>query len=159
MNMRRKDQEIEDRALIDWIINQAPVCHLGLCRDNQPYVIPISFGYDGSNIYLHTADEGLKLDFIEANNRVCFQMEHDVQIISDENSACKWSQSFYSVIGFGAIHEVTGMAEKMQALNQVMKHYSGREWEFTAASFKKLKVWAINIEQLSGKKSKDKPGL
>jgi len=157
--MRRKEKEIQDRDLIDQVINRAQVCHLGMCRDNQPYVIPISFGYDGSSIYLHTTDEGMKLEYFAANNQVCFQMDYDVQIVSDETSPCKWSQSFYSVIGFGAIREVTVLSEKMAALNQVMKHYSGREWEFTEQSFRKLKVWAIKIEQVSGKKSKDKISL
>jgi uncharacterized protein len=154
--MRRKDKEVQDRSLIDQVINQAQVCRLGLCKDNQPYVIPISFGYDGASIYLHTADEGMKLDYIAANNQVCFEMEHDVKTISDDSSACKWSVSFYSVIGFGTIHEVNSLPEKINALNQVMKHYSGREWTFSESSFKSLKVWEIKIDQISGKKSKDK---
>ena len=157
--MRRKDKEIQDRNLIDQVIDRAQICRLGLCKDNQPYVIPISFGYDGVSIYLHTAREGMKLDYISANNRVCFEMEYDVKTISDETNSCEWSQSFYSVIGFGAIHQVTGLEGKTRALNHIMKHYSGREWDFNERSFDKIKVWEIKISQISGKKSKDKADL
>ena len=154
--MRRKDKEIEDRALIDQVIDHAQVCRLGLCKDNQPYVVPISFGYDGSQIYFHTADEGLKLQYLAANPHVCFEMEYDVKTITDETSACKWSQSFYSIIGFGQVHEITALPQKIEALNHLMKHYSGRDWEFGERSFNKIKIWAITIDQVTGKKSKDK---
>jgi uncharacterized protein len=157
--MRRKDKEVQDRSLIDQVIARAQVCRLALCKDNQPYVVPVSFGYDSTHIYFHTADEGMKLDYLAANNRVCFEMEHDVQLVADESSACKWSQSFYSVIGFGTVHEITELPQKMDALNHIMKHYSGREWDFGDHAFKKLKVWLITIDQISGKKSKDKKDL
>ena len=157
--MRRKDKEVRDRTLIDQVIARAQVCRLGLCKDNQPYIVPLSYGYDGNLIYFHTASEGMKLDFLAANNRVCFEMEHDVRIVRDESSACKWSQSFYSVIGFGTIHEITDLPQKIAALNQLMKHYSGREWNFDETSFIKIKIWAITIDQISGKKTKDKDDL
>jgi nitroimidazol reductase NimA-like FMN-containing flavoprotein (pyridoxamine 5'-phosphate oxidase superfamily) len=154
--MRRKDKEIQDRTLIDLVMAKALVCRLGLCKDNQPYIVPVSFGYDGIHIYFHTADEGMKLDYLAANNRVCFEMEHDVKVVSDETSACKWSQSFYSVIGFGNVHEITDLPQKLAGLNLLMKHYSGREWDFGDHPFNKLKIWSITIDQITGKKSKDK---
>jgi nitroimidazol reductase NimA-like FMN-containing flavoprotein (pyridoxamine 5'-phosphate oxidase superfamily) len=27
---------------------------LGLAKDNSPYIVPVSFGYDGDAIYFHT---------------------------------------------------------------------------------------------------------
>lgn len=155
--MRRTDKEINDRQLIDWIIENAQVCHLGLCWDGQPYVVPISFGYDGDHLYLHTAPEGTKIDFWTSNPNVCFEMEHDLHLIPHDHQACSWGQSFYSVIGFGVIEEVTGLEQKAFALNQIMHHYSGRDWELPAVSLAQTRVWQIAIKQISGKKSKDKP--
>jgi nitroimidazol reductase NimA-like FMN-containing flavoprotein (pyridoxamine 5'-phosphate oxidase superfamily) len=45
--MRRKQQEITDKSLIREIMEQAKVLRLGLCKDNKPYVVPLSFGFDG----------------------------------------------------------------------------------------------------------------
>jgi len=50
--------------VIDEIIDKADVLHLAMADGNVPYVVPLSFGYDGCNIYFHCAKEGLKLDFI-----------------------------------------------------------------------------------------------
>jgi nitroimidazol reductase NimA-like FMN-containing flavoprotein (pyridoxamine 5'-phosphate oxidase superfamily) len=154
--MRRTDKEITDPTLLSLIVTQAQVCHLGLAKDNIPYVLPVSFGYDGTAIYFHTAKEGRKIDFMTANERVCFEFEHGVQLVRDDTNPCKWTFSFQSVIGYGTVHELTGLSEKRDGLNQMMKHYSGREWPFTREDLETIRVWRIEIESLTGKQSKDK---
>jgi nitroimidazol reductase NimA-like FMN-containing flavoprotein (pyridoxamine 5'-phosphate oxidase superfamily) len=149
--MRRTDREIQSRESIDQIIAGAGVCRLGLCKGDHPYVVPVSFGYDRTSIYFHTASEGMKIDYMTANNQVCFEMEQDVKIIRDEELACKWGQSFSSVIGFGTVHEITDVQRKTTALNQIMRHYSGKEWEFDAELFSQIRLWCISIEQVTGK--------
>ena len=49
--MRRKDKEIHDRSLMEYIMEKAQVCRLGLCKDNMPYIVPVAFGYDGTSIF------------------------------------------------------------------------------------------------------------
>jgi nitroimidazol reductase NimA-like FMN-containing flavoprotein (pyridoxamine 5'-phosphate oxidase superfamily) len=154
--MRRKDKEIQRKDLLDQVIAKAQVCRLGLCKNNTPYIVPLSFGYDGTSIYFHTATEGMKLDYIAANNRVCFEFEHEVRVVPDENEACKWSFSFYSVIGFGTVEEIVEPPLKVYALNQIMQHYSGKEWHFDEHLVKKVRLWSISIAQITGKQSKDK---
>ena len=149
--MRRTDREITSRATIDQVIHAAGVCHLGLSDHDHPYIIPISFGYDGSKLYFHTAAEGMKIDYMTANPRVCFEMEQDVRVVGNDQQACKWGQLFTSVIGFGTVHEITDHAGRLAAMNQVMQHYSGRHWEFDPETFAQVRLWCISIEQLTGK--------
>lgn len=149
--MRRKDREIRDRDSINQIIEKAQVCRLGLCQENRPYVVPVSFGYDGTHIYFHSASEGMKIDYMLANDNVCFELEHDVKILRDETNACEWAQSFYSVIGFGTVHEIVDPQRKIHALNQIMKHYSGREWNFDEHNLKRTRLWYIHIDTITGK--------
>jgi len=154
--MLRKDKEITDRTLINKVINNAMFCHIGLSNNNYPYIIPVSFGYDGSNIYFHTAPEGKKLDYIKSNKQACFALEHEVQLVTNNTLACSWSFSFFSVIGFGSVEEITKTEEMDYALNQIMQHYSGKNWSFSESSFAKVRLWRIIIEEVSGKMSKDK---
>ena len=58
--MRRKEKEVTDRSLIDGIIHQADICHLSCSLEDRPYLVPISFGYDGQAVYIHTAPSGRK---------------------------------------------------------------------------------------------------
>jgi nitroimidazol reductase NimA-like FMN-containing flavoprotein (pyridoxamine 5'-phosphate oxidase superfamily) len=78
--MRRKDKEVTDQELISRIIRSCQVCRLGLAKDDAPYIFPVSFGYDGTAIFFHTAREGKKIDYINANSVVCFEFEHGVHL-------------------------------------------------------------------------------
>ena len=154
--MRRTDKEITESVLISQIIEACHVCRLGLANNNIPYVLPVSFGYDGKAIYFHTAKEGRKIVFMAANNRVCFEFEHEVQLVRHDSSPCKWTFSFQSVIGYGTVVELVDVTEKIEGLNHIMRHYSGREWPIVAKDAEDIRVWKIAIESLTGKQSKDK---
>jgi uncharacterized protein len=151
--VRRKEKQITDRKEIDAIIHASPVCRMAMAHGNQPYIVPLSFGYDGNAIYIHTAANGKKIDFIEANPRVCIEFEHQVRVLKDDNRACKWSVAFQSVIGFGTISELCDPDQKKQGLHRIMRHYSDKAWEFNQKAVEKTRVWQINLESLYGKRS------
>jgi nitroimidazol reductase NimA-like FMN-containing flavoprotein (pyridoxamine 5'-phosphate oxidase superfamily) len=151
--MRRKEKQVTNPQEIDAIIYRSEVCRLAMARDNIPYMVPLSFGYDGEAVYLHTAREGRKIDFFEANPQVCFELECGVRILPAEDIACNWSFHYESVIGFGTIAELVDPTEKEYGFNQVMRHYSGKEWSFKEKNLIKARVWKITIQSLSAKKS------
>ena len=151
--MQRKEKEILDRHEIDEIIRACRVCRLGLARDNMPYIVPICFGYDGTSIYFHTAGEGRKIDFMEANESVCFEFEHNVEVLTHETSPCKWSMAFACVIGQGRVEEVSSEEDKIAGLGRIMAHYSDRSWEMTGKMAAGVRVWRISIQTVTGKRS------
>ena len=81
--MRRTDREIITRKEIDSIIDSCDVCRLAFAVQNEPYLVPVSYGYDGEALYFHTAREGQKIDCIGANSRVCFEFERNVKLQTD----------------------------------------------------------------------------
>lgn len=152
--MRRKDKEISSRQEIDQIINQCQVCRIGLAKDNRPYIVPVSFGYDGQVIYFHTAKkEGLKTEYIEANKQVCFEFEHNVDIVTNDNNPCEWSFTFQSIIGFGTVELLESEEDKAEGLLAIMAQYSDERWDFTGISLAAVSVWKISIESITGKQS------
>ena len=151
--MRRKEKEITDRNLIDRIIHQADICHLSCSLDDRPYLIPISFGYDGQAVYIHTAPAGRKIEYFEGNPRVCLAFISRADLISSPDQACEWSFEFASVLAEGEISEITDLDGKSAALNQIMAHYSGREWDLPAKTLSGTRVWKIRLEHLTGKVS------
>jgi nitroimidazol reductase NimA-like FMN-containing flavoprotein (pyridoxamine 5'-phosphate oxidase superfamily) len=155
--MRRRDREITSRDEIDAVIRSAEVCRIAFADHDEPYVVPVSFGYDGEALFIHTAKTGRKLDFIAANNRVCFELEANVAIRAHETEACDWTFEFESVIGYGTIIELTENRDKARGLNQIMLHYSGRAWEIEETEIATTRVWRIDIESLTGKRSAEKP--
>ena len=151
--MRRKEKEIKDRTEIEAIINTSQVCRVAMSKNDQPYLVPLSFGFDGSAVYVHTAREGKKIEFFEANQRVCVEFESHVQIRPDDKQACKWSVAYESVIGDGTLQELTEPRDIQYGLNQIMRHYSGKDWDIDPRAAGKTRVWKIVLVSLSGKRS------
>jgi nitroimidazol reductase NimA-like FMN-containing flavoprotein (pyridoxamine 5'-phosphate oxidase superfamily) len=154
--VRRKDREIQDPELISEIIRNCQVCRLALAKDNVPYLVPVSFSYDGSAVYFHTAREGKKIDYLQANNAVCFEFERGVELVTDAGSPCNWSFLYQSVIGQGRVHELVTVPEKTGAMNRIMAQYSGREWAFSQDRLEGIRVWKIEIASMTGKQSRAK---
>jgi uncharacterized protein len=153
--LRRKDKEITDRGTIDRIIAGCQVVRLGLAKDNVPYIVPLSFGYDGAALYFHTAKTGLKLEYLVANPGVCFEFEQGVSLVPHPSDPCEWTFSYQSVIGSGIVRELVDLAEKHDGLLQVMRQYAPGEWTFSQASVDAIRVWKVEIKSISGKQSKD----
>lgn len=151
--MRRTDREIADRAAIDEIVETCQVCHLGLAVDSEPYVVPVSYGYDGSAVFFHTAKSGKKIDMITASSRVCVQFERDVELVTGDEDACAWTFTFESVIGYGTVIELVEPEVKAHGLNQIMRHYSGRDWEYPGPAFDATRVWRVDLDEVTGKRS------
>ncbi len=151
--MRRSDKEITDLETIHAIVRGCEVCRLGLAVEGEPYVVPVSFGFDGESVYFHTANQGRKIDMMVANPRVCVQFEHKVELVTDDEDACAWTFRYESVIGFGAVTELVDEKEKTLGLNRVMKHYSGRDWTFGGPALSTTRVWRVDLEILTGKRS------
>ena len=144
-------REIIKRKEIDSIINGALVCRLAMAADNSPYVIPLSFGYDGKSMYIHTGKKGKKIRHFEENPSVCFEFEGDISLVTDSNDPCKWTFLYQSVIGFGVIRELTVKEEKIYGLNQIMLHYSHKKWEFDDIQLATARIWEISIDSITGK--------
>jgi len=154
--MRRTDKEIKDPEIISRIISMCQVCRLGLAKDNIPYIVPVSFGYDGSALYIHTATTGRKIEFFEANPNICIEFEHDVHVKAHESMPCNWSFSYQSVISYGVIRELSEPTEIIAALKLIMRTYSEKDWSFSEADIASIRVWKISIDSLTGKNSKRK---
>ena len=155
--MRRRDREILERSELDQLLHAAPVCRLAMARENEPYLVPLSFGYDGERLFFHTALTGLKLDFLAINPRVCFEVEEEPRLLEHPERACAFCFAYASVIGRGRVVELVDESQRLQGLNEIMRHYTGRaDWPYAAAVLARTRVWAVEIESLSGKRGPDK---
>lgn len=151
--MRLKKREISCSDELEEILNLGTVCRLGLCRDNVPYVVPMCYGYSDGYLYFHSAGEGLKLDFIRNNRLACFEIELDVSIEPAEE-ACNWGMNYRSVIGYGNFEEVSGATDKLNAMNILMKHYSGVDsWNIPKQQIDNVLILKLRITEMTGKKS------
>lgn len=114
-----------DMKALKRVINNAEICRIGMVDHGQPYVIPICFGYDGKDIYIHSSPEGKKENILLNNPKVCLEFEEEKQLVPDKQP-CDWTYSYSTVLGFGSASLVKGRREKIYGLEQIAKHYKGR---------------------------------
>lgn len=153
--MRRIDKEITDRSTIDTILHEAHVVRVAMVdQQRRPYLLPFSFGYDQNSLFIHSAPEGTKLDILRDSPEVCFEVDVRTEVHETEQ-ACGWSMRYFSVVGFGRVNFVSEIEAKRQAVQCIMKKYSGRDdWEIPESALAPLTVWRIDITSVTGKRSK-----
>ena len=127
--MRLHDRQIYDPQIIEDIIQRSQVCRLGMTDGDQPYVVPLCFGYKDKVLYVHCAPQGYKLDILHRNNKVCVEFDIDQHLISGEK-ACQWSMNYRSVIAFGRAFIVKKTVMKRAALDIIMNHYTHGEHDY-----------------------------
>ena len=150
--VRRAEREIKDPSAIRRIMEEAPVCRIGLADGGMPYVVPMNFGLGENCIYLHCAAEGKKLDIIRRNDRVCFEMDLFRGVILGQ-SPCGCSCRYESVIGFGRAVIVDDPGEKKAALDRIMEHYGEQVPPvYKPDIIAKTTVIRIAIERLTAKR-------
>jgi nitroimidazol reductase NimA-like FMN-containing flavoprotein (pyridoxamine 5'-phosphate oxidase superfamily) len=117
--MRRSERAIGERDELVGILRRGRYVTLALCRASEPYVVTMSYGYDAEReaLYFHCAHEGLKLDFLRANPRVCGTVIEDRGYIHGE---C--AHAYRSVVVRGEMHPVDGLAEKKRGMEVLLWH-------------------------------------
>ena len=155
--MRRLDRNIERMEDILSVLDHCQICHLAMVgKDNQPYVVPLNFGYEYKrnqlSLFMHCAKEGLKLDILQANPSVCFEADNAGGLISGPQ-ACNYSQQYESVIAFGQAEIVASYDTKQQGLECIMRHQTGEKgWDFDPQSSSRVEVIRVQVSSITGKR-------
>jgi hypothetical protein len=147
------DKEISDPEILEMILNQSKVCRIALNNGEFPYIVPFNYGYGDGVLYFHSATTGKKIDLIRKNNKACFEIEYDSQIIPDEK-ACKWTAKYRSVIGYGTVDIITDRVEKVKGLDTIMSHYGKSGYQlYDEKQVENLVILKLTINKMTGKQS------
>ena len=152
--MTKRERQITDEAQIMDILDKGKVLHLGLAVDNEPYVVPMNYGYtheDGKLvIYLHSAVRGKKLDMIRANPKVFFEIDCDLVPFESE-LPCQYGLAYSSVMGKGIARIVDDVEEKKKAMSVLMKTQTGKDFTFEDRLVSIVAVIRIDVEAYTAK--------
>jgi len=153
--MRRADREITGTETICTILDNCKVFRLAMCIDSVPYIVPLNYGYIVENgkytFYFHSALQGKKIDFIRANSTVCFEMDTDHELTTAQ-TACGYGYNYSSIIGTGIVKILDAAEDKKNGLKILMKHQTGKEFDFTDAQMQSVAVCSVIVTELSAKR-------
>lgn len=152
--MTRRERQLTDESHIRHILDTAKVVHLGMVDGDEPYVVPMNYGYiweEGKlTLYLHGARRERKLDVLRVNPRVFFEMECDLHPFTNE-VACKYGMAYSSLMGKGSAVIVEDVAEKQKSLTVLMQTQAGKTFTFTEKLADVVGVIRIDVEEFTAK--------
>ena len=120
--------EIKSKDKIKEFLNNESTGRIAsLDEDGYPQIIPMNFVFIDNVIYMHSHTRGEKLQNIQNNDKVGFEVDKNLEFLpsyfSDPNDASLADTFYISVVIKGKATIVTDKNEKTLALNGLMKKY------------------------------------
>lgn len=153
-HMQKKEREIKNKEHLFDILRSGKYTTVSLCRNNEPYVVTLSYGFgeDENTLYFHSAQKGLKIEFLNDNPYVC------ATVIRDEGyKKGKCAHAYRSVVFWGKMTVVDDLEEKKQGLNILLNHLEDEPDRLKERllkgdqSYADLGVLKLEISRITGK--------
>lgn len=152
--LTKRECQVTDPEQIRHILDSGKVLHLGLSVNDEPYVVPMNYGYtmeDGKLvIYLHSAVKGKKLEMIRTNPRVCFNIDCD-RMPFEGRVPCQYGMVYSSILGRGTAALVEDPEDKMEAMSILMKTQTGKDFTFNERLVSIVTVIRIDVTEYTAK--------
>ena len=152
--MTKRERQVTDRDQIVHILDTGKVLHLGLAVDNEPYVVPMNYGYtledDKLVLYLHSAVRGRKLDMIRKNPKVFFSIDCD-RMPFEGRVPCQYGLVYSSIMGRGEAQLVEDVEQKKAAMTILMKTQTGKDFSFEDRLVSIVTVIRIDVAEFTAK--------
>jgi nitroimidazol reductase NimA-like FMN-containing flavoprotein (pyridoxamine 5'-phosphate oxidase superfamily) len=116
-----------DRGLVDEVLDEALICHVGFATDGRPFVIPTIHARVGDVIYIHGSPIGRMLNTLKEGVEVCVTVTI-VDGIVLARSAFNSNMNYRSVLVIGRALEVTDPDEKQRAFEAIVEHIARGRW-------------------------------
>lgn len=148
--MRRKDRE-QPREFALSVIDQSDYAVLAAVDEaGAPYCVPLTLAREGDALYFHCALEGLKLDILRVNPKVCVSFV--CEAVTNEQT---YSVKYASAIATGTAHIIEDEAEKLHALRLLCARHAPSNPDEVQThidkNFHRTAIVRIDMESLTAK--------
>ena len=151
---RLPDRASYDRVLIDSILDEALICHVGFVHEDTPVVIPTIHARVGDTLYFHGSPASRMLRGMRSGTTISVNATLlDGLVVA--RAAFHNSMNYRSVVLFGEPRIVDDRDEKLRALEAVTEHVLPGRWaDSRPMSDKEMEatlVAAVSIDEASAK--------
>ncbi len=151
---RKRERGTYDRTLVEQILDEALICHVGFAVDGQPFVVPMTYGRIGDRLYLHGAAANHALGVLSDGTDACVTVTLLDGIVL-ARSAFHHSMNYRTVMLFGRALRVDDPDEKRAASDALLEHMRpGRSNEArppTLAELRATRIVRFPIDEGSAK--------
>ncbi len=127
---RHPERGTHEQEIINHILEEGFVCHVGFVSDGQPYVIPTGYGRVGDHLYIHGSAASRMLCNLEKGIAMCVTVTLLDGLVM-ARAAFSHSMNYRSVVVLGKAHLVEDPREKTAALQAITEHIVPGRWAET----------------------------
>lgn len=111
---------------IDELLHRADIGRFTTVNENgYPYTIAMHFVYYNNKIYMHGLPKGQKIDNINRNSKVCFEVDELLGLLTDNiENACDTEVEYNSVVIIGKASLLADLDYKREVLNKLVEKYT-----------------------------------
>jgi nitroimidazol reductase NimA-like FMN-containing flavoprotein (pyridoxamine 5'-phosphate oxidase superfamily) len=154
--MQKKEREILDKRILSEILKNGKFSTISMCRNNEPYIVTLNYGFDEVQfcLYFHSAQKGLKLEYLKENQKVCGTILEDLGYVKND---C--SYKYRSIVFWGDMTILENMDEKKHAFDIMLKHLEDnpsmlkKRFLKSEKSYKNTCLLKLDINLITGKAS------
>jgi nitroimidazol reductase NimA-like FMN-containing flavoprotein (pyridoxamine 5'-phosphate oxidase superfamily) len=137
-----------DPREVEALLLEQTVGRIGVRGDDQVYVFPVCYGFDGEYIYVQSS-EGLKVRLMRAHLTVCFEVE-------EIRGPSRWA----SVMAHGSFEELTAERDRDRAFATILAQAGPRPPASLAPYLQgpeAMVVFRIRIAAVTGRCEDEQP--
>lgn len=151
---RLPERGVYDRDVIDAILDEALICHVGYIDDGHPSVIPTIHARVGDTLYIHGSNASRTLRAARSAPEICVEVTLiDGLVLA--RSAFHHSMNYRSVVVYGTARPVTDAQEKFAAQKALVDHVvHGRSEDARMPNDRELNqttILAVGLDEASAK--------
>ncbi|WP_421909197.1 pyridoxamine 5'-phosphate oxidase family protein [Methanolacinia petrolearia] len=143
---------ITDKKEIEEILLNSPYLRLGVCRDKDPYIVPMAFGYKDRAIYLHSSKKGKKIEILKVNPNVCFEADAYYGLVPSDRPY-SYDMKYESVTGSGTATILEDEEEIREGLAVIAGRYHSGNYDPRSLNTGGLAVIRIAVKEMTGRKN------
>src|SRR5215831_10788341 len=126
--VRELQRAVYDREVINAILDEGLVCHVGFTAEGQTYVIPTMYARIGDAIYFHGSAASRMLRGLASGLNVCISVTLSDGLVL-ARSVFNHSMNYRSVLALGNATVVDEPAEKLAALQAFTEKLLPGRWD------------------------------
>ena len=153
MQGRMKEHPLSQEEISALLLSQQ-VGNLGTVSPaGFPYITPVHFVVIEGKIYIHGLCAGQKIDYLNANPKIGFEVFNMIGLIHDPELPCETNTDYQSVIILGTAKVIDDDALKIKVLDEVVKKYTPQHAgkSYPPAMLKATGVIEITPAETTGK--------
>ena len=154
---KMQEQEfIESRDEMEQLLREEVVGYLGLCLEEEPYVVPLNYCYFDGKLLFHCGFKGKKLDFLRANAHVCFSVGRQLAEVREHGGGNPCHVDSDSVICYGTARLIEGVEERQAALNVFNRRFRSGARDVPTERVINCCMVEITICEMTGRRERER---